>query len=84
MPSAPLVQIAFSCVCVRGCSLIRGPPRCLLNKRAAEEIRKQEWLSEEVGEVGHLHVPLRPRSADKYGLASGLVRGLASNAIANQ
>ena len=60
--------------------MIRGPPRCLLNKRAAEEIRKQEWLSEEVGEVGHLHVPLRPRNADKYGLASGLVRGLASSA----
>ena len=64
--------------------MIRGPPRCLLNKRAAEEIRKQEWLSEEVGEVGHLHVPLRPRSADKYGLAPRLVRKLAANAIANQ
>ena len=62
--------------------MIRGPPRCLLNKRAAEEIRKQEWLSEEVGEVGHLHVPLGPRSADKYGLASRLVRNFASNAIA--
>ena len=68
MPSAPLVQIWLSCVCVRGRSLIRGPPRCLLNKRAAEEIRKQEWLSEEVGEVGHSHVPLCLRSADKYGL----------------
>ena len=33
-----------------------------------EEIRKQEWLSEEVGEVGHSHVPLCARSADKYGL----------------
>ena len=63
--------------------MIRGPPRCLLNKRAAEEIRKQEWLSEEVGEVGHSHVPLCSRSADKYGLALRLVRRLASNAIAN-
>ena len=29
--------------------MICWPPRCLLNKRAAEEIRKQEWLSDEVG-----------------------------------
>ena len=60
--------------------MICWPPRCLLNKRAAEEIRKQEWLSEEVGEVGHSHVPLRPGSADKYGLASDSVRALVLDA----
>ena len=42
--------------------------RCLLNKRAAEELRKREWLSEDLGEVDHSRVPLRPRSGDKYGL----------------
>ena len=42
--------------------------RCLLNKRAAEELRKREWLSEDLGEVDHSRVPLCPRSGDKYGL----------------
>ena len=45
-----------------------APARCLLNKKAAEETRKREWLSEELGEVDNARVPLCHRSSDKYGL----------------
>ena len=48
----------------------------VLNKKAAEEIRKQEWLSRDLGgEIDHSRIPLCPRNADKYGLAWASVCG---------